>query len=177
MSDDSVYSYSQAPLAVDVFDEDAPLTDYPEGHSILPVSAEAEWRGNAVAGLVATTRTGDAGEQNIVLTNGVTGDRSWNPSDSEWRGWRSPYGATQIFTLESFEEDDFDEGNQIDGYDSGLTIWSVPASANVNGTGHAGIVTTLVNTEWTAGKQTFFDATSGTEYVRYSSGGVWSSWV
>jgi hypothetical protein len=80
--------WSDRELAEDSRDETDPITDWPEGTSIMKASAASDWNGYGVDATVITNRTGTTGFQFVFFhldtINGSLAQRMW---DGMLPGW------------------------------------------------------------------------------------------
>lgn len=169
-------SWQGPTLAEDAHAEADSITTYPNGISIMPVSAGANWDGNGGAAIVTTDRTGTGGVQYAYYYEAdwqYYGVRFFDTS--AWSDWFYPNLSPQIY-LPPLPEDFNDEASDITSYIEGFTIMSVTGAANWGpNTGEVGHVVTERNGD-TAGKQTFVVPSTATSYTRYYTGGAWGSW-
>lgn len=177
------------PLVEDSRDETDAVTVYPEGISIMPVGAAANWDFNAIPGTVLTSRTGDIGWQ-YVYWEDSTGPafRQYTSSPIGWSEWLYPVGAGYVQTyanyaaanvthLKSLDEDANAESASIADYADGITNMPVTSGANWGpNTGEAGHVVTERNGTNDTGRQTFSVPATGTSYTRYYDSDAWGTW-
>ena len=166
-----------------VLDEDSraetdPITDYPTGVSIMPVSAAADWGGYGVASIVATERIGSEGTQRITYGESAIAweQRIWNSFDDEWGDWIE-YAKTdhQHLRILPYPVDFYAESEDITALPDGFSQLPVTAGADWGpNTGEAGHV--LIERSGSEGKQTFAVPSTGTSYIRYYTGGAWGAW-
>jgi hypothetical protein len=166
------------PLSEDAFAESAAITSYPSGISIMPVSAAANWRGNAEDGTVVTERTANGGAQRITYETGYDEYRLWEGSD--WGDWRSnldTFTATALFPYRFellLDTDANAESAAPTSYAPGISVMPVSAGANWGpNTGEAGRVVTERSGS-TCTQQLFTD--NGKMFFRAYSGS-WGSWT
>jgi hypothetical protein len=169
---------SQPPLATDAFAESTAITSYPQGISIMPVSAAADWREESVDGHVVTQRTGSWGIQSVYYDWQAPDYfiRSYDPVGGDWVDWESvtlsPHNHTNIVPLST---DAFAE-SAVGGCPSGLSVMPVSAGANWGpNSSEAGHVST--ESTGSIAKQTFVVPSTSTSYIRYLTGGAWGSWI
>ena len=88
-----ITDFPEPTLEEDEFAETDPITDYPNGISIMPVSAVADWNGYGEDGTVVTQRTANGGKQEIAFGGGWAEERvyevgfgwgSWEGGGSGW---------------------------------------------------------------------------------------------
>ena len=169
---------SVTPLATDAFDETDPITDYPSGISIMPVSAAADWDGSGSDGTVTTDRSGAEGRQWLS----VAGDDAvyWRVWDSDGVGWYNWYtvaaAGVSPFSIQPHPTDTWGEADPITSYPEGISIMPVSWTANWGpNNGEAGNVQTVRSNNGTY--QIFTAANGGTMHFRTWSGSAWNSWT
>ena len=166
---------SQPPLATDDFDETDPITDYPSGFSIMPVSAAADWDGWATDGTVVTDRTGSVGRQEITFDGEPDfAYRVWDSSGSTWGSWQYPLVGRPA-SLALGATDTITESSTPSSMTTGLVVVPVTSGANFGpNAGQAGHV--VVENDGTNARQTFHQYSNSTSYERTYTGGAWGSW-
>lgn len=168
------------PLAEDVHAESAAITTYPNGISVMPVSAAASWDGWGLKATVVTTRTSSGGRQEISVEDEFAsfGYREWISATSQWATrWYYPF-VNVPFYLRPVPTDQNAESNASTAWPEGLSIMYVTAGANWGpNTGEAGWVVNETKTTDSTGKQTLTIPSTGTSYTRYYAGGAWGSWI
>ena len=173
-------------LAEDTNAESTAITSYPNGISIMPVSAVADWFDIGENASIVTEYTENGARQWLIGESGSHYFRFW--ADDEWQQWDEPASFTTIEQaisthalttthkyIRPFAEDTYTESTAVTSYFDGFS--TMPASAGANwgpNTGEAGHVLTERN--GSTGRQTFAVPATGTSYVRYYTGGAWGSW-
>jgi hypothetical protein len=186
--DDRITTIEARNLAEDAFDEVDPITDYPEGISIMPVSAGADWEGFGLGAEVVTYRTSTTGHQTIGFENaGGFAYRVRDQSVPAWTSWtffddfltNSALSAHSVGAdhqrIRLLSSDAFAESALATSYNSGLSIMPVSSGANWGIVdGRAGHVVNEISSS--GSKQTFVAPATGESEVRYYTGGAWGAW-
>lgn len=191
------------PLAEDAFAETDPITDYPDGISIMPISDTADWAGYSAPGSVTTHNVSGSNWQLMHVrfvddpdTNSLA-FRTWDESGSVWGVWSSLITGVQfaaqydalhgeiqvvaddlanldVFYLENLGEGSFAESDTPANYYNGLSIHQVAAVEDWGGFGKRAFVVT--EGDLTNATQTMH-AFDGSVYQRAYTSGTWSAWT
>ncbi len=180
--DDRITAIEGHELAEDAFDEADPITDYPSGISIMPVSDTADWDGWGVAGEVQTVSSGSSGWQIVRL--GSDGGLQWRRYEGSWFGWIYP--ATESFVLDQsfaflvdlhMATDEQAESDGITSYARGPSVMLVTDAGSWGpNAGEPGIVFTE-RAGNSSGRQVFTQLSNSQSYERVYTSGAWGSWT